>query len=93
MACPQDTFFCNINSNWAARSSFPRCVSSKTDDWDTKSPYLLFYVDSKPPPAPPEDDKPEDDKSESGNGVESRVVKRSKDGLNIVREHVFRARL
>jgi hypothetical protein len=53
-------------------------------------PQLLFWVADAP--GPPEAPKASMG-SETGVAVEKNVVERSRDGKNIVREHVFTARL
>jgi hypothetical protein len=56
---------------------------------------LLFWVADKPEEEEPEESVDSNDSSgKSPNGhVESRVVNRSKDGKQILREYVFRAKL
>jgi hypothetical protein len=56
---------------------------------------LLFWVADKPEEEEPEESVDSNDSpGKSPNGhVESRVVNRSKDGKQILREHVFRAKL
>jgi hypothetical protein len=58
-------------------------------------PNMLIYVKAGPPPEPPTDPATEapTNQKRSGHDVESRIVKRSMDGLSVLREHVFRARL
>jgi hypothetical protein len=55
-------------------------------------PTLLFWVADAPEK---DDDKKKDDPKnvDPDLEMEGTVVKRSKDGMDIVREHVFRARL
>lgn len=67
-----------------------------TNDADPPgSPNMLFWVEDAPTP---EETKPEEDPMDTGPGhmariSKSQVLKRSRDGRNFAREHVFYAKL
>lgn len=61
-------------------------------------PYILFYVETPAPPKPPPGSQARGMLSKMAHGsrekrsetMEAHVVKRSKDGMNVLREYVFR---
>jgi hypothetical protein len=64
----------------------------QSDEETRNIPNLVLYVDTTPPPTPPEEPT-SGNKKRDGPEVESRIVGRSMDGTSVIREHVFRARL
>lgn len=65
------------------------------DEKPLKPPNMLFWVEDVPPP---KETKPGEDPKDTGPGsisgtLKSRVLKRSRDGRNVIREHIFYAKL
>lgn len=66
-------------------------IKAFCNDGDFTTTQLLFYVEDAPPPPPPPESSRNTQAEETG--LLAEIKRSSVDGKNIVRSHVFRAKL